>query len=86
MLPKLFDKFTRAPGASKTNIIGTGLVLYVAKKMMEAHQGRVWAESPGKKQGSTFIIELDALHKSHTDINHKLEEAVKKAEGEIEAE
>lgn len=59
VLPKLFEKFTRAPDASKTNILGTGLGLYVARKMIEAHHGRVWAESAGQGKGSTFFIELD---------------------------
>lgn len=62
VLPRLFEKFTRAPDASKTNIIGTGLGLYVARKMIEAHNGRVWAESAGQGKGSTFFIELKALH------------------------
>lgn len=61
VLPKLFEKFTRAPDASKTNILGTGLGLYVAKKMIEAHDGRIWAESTGQGKGSSFFIELDAL-------------------------
>jgi signal transduction histidine kinase len=58
VLPNLFAKFTRAPDASKTNIMGTGLGLYVAKKIMEAHKGRIWAESEGQDKGSTFFIEL----------------------------
>lgn len=61
VLPRLFEKFTRAPDASKTNILGTGLGLYVAKKMIEAHSGRIWAESPGQDKGSTFHIELKSL-------------------------
>jgi signal transduction histidine kinase len=60
VLPRLFEKFTRAPDASKTNIMGTGLGLYVAKKMIEAHDGKVWAESPGQGKGTTFFIELSA--------------------------
>ncbi len=59
VMPKLFAKFSRAPNASETNILGTGLGLYVAKKMIEAHDGRVWAESAGTGKGSTFFIELD---------------------------
>lgn len=59
VLPRLFEKFTRAPDASKTNIMGTGLGLYVAKKMIEAHNGRVWAESAGAGKGASFFIELD---------------------------
>lgn len=61
VLPRLFEKFTRAPDASKTNILGTGLGLYVAKKMVEAHNGRIWVESSGEGKGSTFFIELKAL-------------------------
>lgn len=61
VLPRLFEKFTRAPDASKTNIMGTGLGLYVAKKMIEAHHGRIWAESSGVGKGSSFFIELSAL-------------------------
>ncbi len=61
VLPRLFEKFTRAPDASKTNIMGTGLGLYVAKKMIEAHRGKIWADSAGQGKGSTFFIELDAL-------------------------
>lgn len=57
-LPKLFDKFVRARGASGVNVSGTGLGLYVAKQMIEAHKGRVWAESAGEGKGSTFIAEL----------------------------
>ncbi len=57
-LPKLFDKFVRARGASGVNVSGTGLGLYVAKQMIEAHKGKVWAESAGEGKGSTFIAEL----------------------------
>ncbi len=60
-LPRLFEKFTRAEDAQKTNIHGTGLGLYVARKMVEAHNGRVWAESPGEGKGSTFSLELQGL-------------------------
>jgi signal transduction histidine kinase len=61
VLPRLFEKFTRAPDASKTNIMGTGLGLYVAKKMIEAHHGQIWAEPAGVGKGSSFFIELDTI-------------------------
>lgn len=60
-LPKLFDKFVRAKGASQVNSKGTGLGLYVAKKMIEEQKGRVWATSDGEGKGSTFHIELNAV-------------------------
>lgn len=60
-IPKLFQKFTRAENANDTNILGTGLGLYVAKQMVEALHGRIWAESAGEGKGSQFYIELTAL-------------------------
>ncbi len=58
VIPQLFARFSRAPEASKTNILGTGLGLFVAKKIVEAHQGKVWAESEGQGKGSRFCVEL----------------------------
>lgn len=57
-LPHLFSKFTRAKDANKVNVIGTGLGLYIVKEIIQGHGGRVWAESAGKDQGSTFYVEL----------------------------
>ena len=59
-LPRLFEKFVRADDAGKVNYSGTGLGLYVAKQMVEAHKGKIWAESAGVGKGSTFIVELPA--------------------------
>ena len=64
VLPRLFEKFSRAPDASKANIMGTGLGLYVARKIIEAHRGKIWVESEGKGKGSTFFIELEPIHSS----------------------
>jgi len=63
-LPHLFKKFSRAENASKTNIRGTGLGLYVAKEMIEAHHGTIRAESKGEGKGSTFIVELEPFSKA----------------------
>tara|TARA_B100000745_G_scaffold187366_2_gene122846 strand:- start:43 stop:1155 length:1113 start_codon:yes stop_codon:yes gene_type:complete len=57
-ISKLFEKFVRAEGASGVNVNGTGLGLYVARQMVEAHNGKIWAESQGVGRGSTFIVEL----------------------------
>ena len=61
VLPKLFNKFLRAPDASKTNILGTGLGLYIARKIVESHDGTIWAESAGIGKGSTFFVELELI-------------------------
>jgi signal transduction histidine kinase len=58
VIPKLFQKFSRAPKASEANIHGTGLGLFIAKEIMIAHGGRVWAESAGEGKGSQFYVEV----------------------------
>jgi len=35
-----------------------GLGLYMAKKFLELHQGKIWAEFKGKGKDSTFYVEL----------------------------
>ena len=57
---KLFGRFQRLSAQPTGNESSTGLGLSIVKKVVEMHDGRVWAEStPG--QGATFIAEFDAL-------------------------
>ncbi len=58
---EVFEKFVRAKNANSVNTTGTGLGLYVAKKMITDMGGRVWAESEGEGKGSQFTIELPLL-------------------------
>ena len=55
---KLFGKFMRTKETTKVYVGGTGLGLYVGKSFVEAHGGRMWAESDGVGTGARFIIEL----------------------------
>ncbi len=55
-LERIFTRFTRADPEHHTQ--GLGLGLYIARAIIEAHGGRIWAESKGLGQGSTFIIRL----------------------------
>lgn len=55
-LPRLFERFYRAANAA-SRAKGLGLGLYISRSLIEAHGGRIWAESrPG--QGSTFTFVL----------------------------
>jgi signal transduction histidine kinase len=53
-LAKVFDRFWRVPGTQKH---GTGLGLSIAKGVVEAHGGKIWAESELGK-GSSFFFTL----------------------------
>lgn len=63
----LFQKFVRAGRGNKMSTVGTGLGLYVVRKMIEAHKGKIWAESAGEGRGSSFIIELPLTLKNPPD-------------------
>ena len=56
----LFQKFARGEGA-RMNTSGSGLGLYLAREIVEAHKGKVWVDSEGPDKGSTFFMQLDAL-------------------------
>jgi hypothetical protein len=53
-LVHIFTKFFRRPGERRT---GTGLGLYITKGIVEAHGGRIWAQSE-QGQGSRFHFTL----------------------------
>lgn len=52
---RVFEKFFRADNAVKVGSTGTGLGLYIAKSIMEAHKGKIWFESEEGK-GTTMTI------------------------------
>ncbi|RMH70376.1 MAG: PAS domain S-box protein [Gemmatimonadetes bacterium] len=55
---QLFGKFARLSAQPTGGEHSTGLGLSIVKKLTESLHGTVWAESAGKDQGSTFILEL----------------------------
>jgi len=57
VMPHLFDRFYRGMGATVSSTRGFGLGLFVARELIEAHGGRVWAE-PTNGAGSTFVFTL----------------------------
>ncbi|GIW66737.1 MAG: hypothetical protein KatS3mg095_0635 [Candidatus Parcubacteria bacterium] len=55
-LETIFEEFICLD--KKKNILGTGLGLYLSKKIIEAHNGKIWAESEGENKGSNFYIKI----------------------------
>lgn len=53
---RLFEKFYQVEDHMTRTYGGMGIGLSIAKALVEAHGGRIWAESPGPNQGSTFTM------------------------------
>ncbi len=58
-LPKLFQEFYRSADPINQQVRGTGLGLALVKRIVEAHQGKIWVTSERGK-GSTFFVSLPA--------------------------
>ena len=63
-LPKLFQKYTGA-GDGGRELAGTGLGLAICKGLVEAHGGRIWAESGGPGQGARLTFTLPVAEEAH---------------------
>ncbi|MDB5237475.1 MAG: Two-component system, NarL family, sensor histidine kinase BarA, partial [Parcubacteria group bacterium] len=56
----LFTEGGHGKESQKVNVDSTGFGLFIVKNIIEAHHGKVWAESEGEGKGSQFIVELPA--------------------------
>lgn len=68
----LFQKFYRVDNSETREIGGTGLGLYLCRRLVETMQGRLWVDSEYKR-GSTFFVELPRV--GHEDAMKMIEAA-----------
>jgi len=55
---RIFDRFYRGEDPLVLATPGTGLGLAIVRQLIEMHGGRIWLESGGEGQGSTFSFTL----------------------------
>jgi two-component system, OmpR family, sensor histidine kinase BaeS len=62
LLERVFERFFRVdPARTRNSGGGSGLGLTISRAIVEAHGGRVWAESPGRGRGARFVVRLPAI-------------------------
>ncbi len=71
-IPHLFQKFYRVDNSDTRDIGGTGLGLYLCRRLTEAMGGRLWVESK-LGEGSTFFVELARLN--HEEAMRRIEQS-----------
>jgi signal transduction histidine kinase len=54
---RIFERFFRASNVQNVTDTGLGLGLYICRRIVEAHGGRIWYE-PTPGGGSTFVVSL----------------------------
>ena len=60
-MPQLFTQFGKIEhygSGLDVEIEGSGLGLFISKKIIDLHNGNIWAESEGRNKGSTFYFSL----------------------------
>lgn len=62
---KIFDRFFRAANATRKITTGSGVGLYIVKKVVEDHGGRIWFDSAEEK-GTTFHVSIPVAQ-NHSD-------------------
>jgi signal transduction histidine kinase len=75
-IPHLFQKFYRVDSSQTQNIGGTGLGLYLCRRLVEAMAGRLWVESLSG-EGTTFFVSLARLN--HEEATERIERSAEEA-------
>ena len=63
-IPKLFGKFIRAKNARQTYTDGSGLGLFIIKKIVDAHKGAKIEVESEENRGTTFILSFPIAERS----------------------
>lgn len=59
-LPRVFERFYRVDDGRSRGVGGSGIGLAIARALVEAHGGRIRAESAGTGKGASFVVTLPA--------------------------
>jgi signal transduction histidine kinase len=62
----VFEKFTQVD-VLKDEVKGTGLGMYISKRFIELHKGKIWFHSDGADKGTTFFFSLPIYAKKPYD-------------------
>jgi signal transduction histidine kinase len=70
-LPRVFERFYRADRSRSRQTGGSGLGLPIARQVVDAHGGRIWAEStPGQGSRFTFVLPRQAFARAGARARH----------------
>jgi signal transduction histidine kinase/ActR/RegA family two-component response regulator/two-component sensor histidine kinase len=64
-LPHVFERFRQADSTVARSVGGLGLGLFIARRLVDAHGGRIGVESEGEDLGATFTVSLPTANGSH---------------------
>lgn len=67
-IQRLFTKFAKLSSKPTGKETSNGLGLSISKSFVELHRGNIYAMSPGKDKGTTFIVSLPLKYKTPSDI------------------